>query len=148
MAEVPPASPVPADATVEQLLALLAERDRMIERLVERITQLEARLGRNWQNSSQPPSADAFVKPPPRSLRRRSGRKPGKSDGERGFHLQARPDPDEVQIHRPTACCDAGPDWPRPPWSVSSAGGSSTCRRSGCGWSSTARSVGSAAAER
>jgi|tagenome__1003787_1003787.scaffolds.fasta_scaffold20715539_1 transposase len=81
MAEVPPASPVPADATVEQLLALLAERDRMIERLVERTTQLEAGLGRNWQNSSQPPSADTFVKPPPRSLRGRSGRKPGKSDG-------------------------------------------------------------------
>src|SRR5215211_1725725 len=101
MAELSPASPVPADPTVEQLLALLAERDQMIERLVERIGQLEARVGRNSQNSSQPPSADAFVKPPPRSLRHRSGRKPGKGEGERGFRLQARPDPDEVHLHRP-----------------------------------------------
>ncbi len=101
MVEVPPVSPVPVDPTVEQLLVLLAERDRMIQRLVKRITQLEARVGRNSQNSSQPPNSDAFVEPPPRSLRRRSGRQPGKGHGERGFRLKPRPNPDEVQIPRP-----------------------------------------------
>jgi transposase len=110
MTQLPPVSPVPPDATVEQLLVLLTERDRLIEQLVGRLTQLEARLGRNSQNSSRPPSSDAFVKPPPRSLRRASGRKPGKGGGERGFRLEPRPDPDEVQIHRPSACsrCGAG----------------------------------------
>jgi len=108
MAEVPPIVPVPADPTVEQLLVLLAERDRLIERLVERITQLEARVGRNSQNSSQPPSSDGFVKPPPRSLRRPSGRKPGKGSGERGFRLESRPDPDEVRLHQPRACRRCG----------------------------------------
>lgn len=108
MAEVPVLSAVPPDPTVEQLLVLLAERDRMIERLVERLTQLEARVGRNSQNSSQPPSSDAFVKPPPRSLRRPSGRKPGKGEGERGFRLEPRPDPDEVRLHRPQTCCRCG----------------------------------------
>lgn len=37
--------------------------------LTERVSQLEARLGKNSQNSSKSPSSDAFVKPPPRSLR-------------------------------------------------------------------------------
>jgi Family of unknown function (DUF6444) len=48
----------------------LVERDRLIAALSIRVTQLEARLGKNSQNSSKPPSSDAFVKPPPRSLRR------------------------------------------------------------------------------
>jgi len=40
--------------------------------LTGRLAELETRLGKNSQNSSQPPSSDAFVKPPP-SLRRQSG---------------------------------------------------------------------------
>ena len=99
MVDVPPVSSVPADPTVAQLLKLLAERDRLlaerdqllaerdrvqaeqaelIAALTGRLAELETRLGKNSQNSSQPPSSDAFVKPPPRSLRRQSGRKPGK----------------------------------------------------------------------
>lgn len=77
---MPPASSVPADPTVEQLLLLLAERDRalverdrLIARLAERVAELEARLGKNSRNSSKPPSTDVLAKPPPRSLRRASG---------------------------------------------------------------------------
>ena len=72
-------SSVPAAPTVEQLLVLLVERDRLIESLVARVGELEARLAKNSQNSSKPPSTDnPFVKPPPRSLRGKSGRRPGK----------------------------------------------------------------------
>jgi Family of unknown function (DUF6444) len=77
---------------------LLAERDRLqaeqaelIAALTGRVAELETRLGKNSQNSSQPPSSDAFVKPPPRSLRRQSGRKPGKGPGDPGFRLGAPP---------------------------------------------------------
>jgi len=93
---------------MEQLLVLLAERDALIVALTAKVAELEARLGKNSQNSSKPPSSDAFVKPPPRSLRRQSGRKPGKQPGDPGFRLQQRPDPDEVRVHVPEVCRGCG----------------------------------------
>jgi len=108
-------SPIPAVPSVEQLLVLLAERDgalaardALIVELAARVADLEARLGKNSQNSSKPPSSDAFVKPPPRSLRRASGRKPGKQPGDPGFRLVQRPDPDEVRVHVPEVCRGCG----------------------------------------
>lgn len=94
---------------------MLAERDRMIEELTARVAGLEARLGKNSQNSSKPPSSDAFVKPPPRSLRRQSGRKPGKQQGDRGSRLERRPDPDEVVVHAPSTCRSCGHGLDRAP---------------------------------
>ena len=81
----------------------LVERDRLVvelsARVLElsaRVTQLEARVSKNSQNSSKPPSSDAFVKPPPRSLCRSSGRQSGEQPGGQGFALKPRPEPDEV----------------------------------------------------
>ena len=101
-------SSVPDAPTVEQLLVVLAERDRVIEQLSARVAELEARLGKNSQNSSKPPSSDAFVKPPPRSLRKKTGRKPGKQPGDRGARLEPSADPDEVVAHTPTSCGSCG----------------------------------------
>ncbi|MGI8521815.1 MAG: IS66 family transposase, partial [Nocardioides sp.] len=96
-------------------MAELGRQDEVIaalraanEEFGRRISLLEARLGKNSQNSSKPPSSDAFVKPPPRSLRRKSGRKPGKGQGEAGFRLEPRPDPDEVRVHVPETCRGCG----------------------------------------
>jgi transposase len=96
--------------SVEQLLAQLAERDVVIAALSARVAELEARLGKNSQNSSKPPSSDAFVKPPPRSLRKKTGRRPGKQDGERGSRLEPRPDPDQIVTHPPACCGSCGED--------------------------------------
>jgi transposase len=95
---------------VEQLLVLLAERDALIVELAGRVAELEARLGKNSQNSSKPPSTDGYVKPEPRSLRRASGRKPGKQPGDRGFRLEQRADPDETVVHVPQVCRGCGSD--------------------------------------
>jgi len=89
----------------------LAERDRLIVELTARVAELEARLGKNSRNSSAPPSSDnPFVKPPPRSLRAKTGRRPGKQAGERGARLEPRPDPDRVVVHVPQACAGCGGD--------------------------------------
>jgi transposase len=103
-------SSVPDAPSVEQLLVMLAERDRVIAELSARVAELEARLGKNSQNSSKPPSSDAFVKPAPRSLRKKSGRKPGKQSGDRGARLEPRADPDEVMTHTPVSCGSCGED--------------------------------------
>jgi hypothetical protein len=70
----------------QELLSLLAERDRLVEQLQARITGLEARLAglerllsRNSGNSSMPPSSDDLPgkKPPHDNPRRGCGRRPG-----------------------------------------------------------------------
>ena len=94
----------------EQLAAENAELREANGALMVRVTQLEARLGKNSQNSSKPPSTDVFVKPPPRSLRGKSGRKPGKQAGGQGFRLEPRENPDAVVVHAPGACRSCGGD--------------------------------------
>jgi hypothetical protein len=95
-----------------ELEALLAERDAVIVEQAARIAELEAvvgelraRLGQNSRNPSNPPSSDGYAKLPvskskKRSLRRRSGRKPGGQPGADGHHLERREDPDEDEVHR------------------------------------------------
>lgn len=102
----------------EQLAALVVEQAETIERLNARIVVLEAevddlkrRLAQNSRNSSRPPSSDGLAKPPaPRSLRRRSGRKPGGQPGHDGGHLEMVADPDEVLEHAVTGCDRCGRD--------------------------------------
>ncbi len=108
---------VERDARIELLLVQLAERDALItglrgevDALKATVATLEVRLGKNSQNSSKPPSTDAFVKPPPRSLRRPSGRPPGKQSGEPGMRLEPVASPDAVLIHEPGRCQSCGED--------------------------------------
>ena len=89
---------------------MLAQCDALIAVLAGRVAELEARLGRNSRNSSKPPSSDGLGKPAPKSLRKPSGRKPGKQQGDPGFRLQPRAVPDEVRTHVPTGCLGCGAD--------------------------------------
>lgn len=93
-----------------ELKALVVELRQANQMLAERVSQLEARLGKNSQNSSKPPASDVFVKPPPRSLRRKSGRGPGKQPGAGGARLQPRAEPDEMVVHQPVSCRSCGAD--------------------------------------
>jgi transposase len=103
--------------TYEQLLALVGElsarneeQARLIAEQAERIAELERRLGQNSGNSSLPPSSDRFGKPKPGSLRKATGRRPGKQPGSPGTALRQVDDPDEVVDHVPAACVGCGAD--------------------------------------
>jgi chromosome segregation ATPase len=62
------------------------ELEGVITSLQERIKTLEGRQAKDSHNSSLPPSSDRFVRPP-KSLRQKSGKKPGGQKGHRGHHL-------------------------------------------------------------
>jgi transposase len=86
------------------LAALVVEQAGVIEELRSEVSELKRRLAQNSRNSSRPPSSDGLSKPPPRSLRRPSGRKPGGQDGHRGGHLEKVAIPDEIIDHVPSVC--------------------------------------------
>jgi len=134
-----PDEPVPDDAAGlraanARLRALLAERDGQIavlrghlgelaalqeeaaglrERaagLEAQVADLAARLAQNSQNSSRPPSSDGLAKPAPKSLRAKSGRKPGRPKGQPGATMQLSDCPDRVVRHRPACCSGCAAD--------------------------------------
>jgi transposase len=83
----------------------------MVETLQAQIVELTARLGQNSQNSSRPPASDSpFVKPAPKSLRRKSGRKPGGQPGHPGSTLALVANPNERLRHEPGPCSGCGAD--------------------------------------
>jgi transposase len=109
----------------DELAALVVAQARLIEELRGEVGQLRAdneklraenaelrrRLGMNSRNSSMPPGSDSpFVKPAPKSLRRRSGRKPGGQPGHPGSTLALVDNPNERKRHEPGSCsgCGAG----------------------------------------
>jgi transposase len=70
--------------------------------------ELKAQLVKNSTNSSKPPSSDGLVKPAPKSLRGKSGRRPGGQKGHPGRTLAQVPVPDEEVRHEPRACRGCG----------------------------------------
>jgi transposase len=94
------------------VVAALAQRDVVIAELRAENAELRRQLGLNSRNSSKPPSTDGLAKPAPKSLRRRSGRKPGGQPGHPGSRLEQVSAPDEVLRHEPRACggCGSGLD--------------------------------------
>jgi hypothetical protein len=85
------------DALRAQVAALAAE-----------VADLRARLGQNPRNSSKPPSSEGLAKPSPRSLRRKSGRRPGRPKGQPGATLEMTDHPDEVLTCEPGRCAGRG----------------------------------------
>src|SRR3954465_10024395 len=103
----------------EQLAALVAAQERMIAQLQARIAEQEAeiaelkrQLAASSPNPSKPPSSDGLDKPAPKSLRGRSGRKPGGQPGREGRTLRQIERPDEGGVHRPGAGRGCGADLP------------------------------------
>jgi transposase len=124
---VPEVPGVPDDAAGlraanARLRELLAERDERIAGqdaeiavlrealggLQSQVEGLAAQVKSNSRNSSRPPSSDGLAKPAPKSLRGKSGRKPGRPKGQPGATMQLSDHPDKVVKHRPKRCAACG----------------------------------------
>ncbi|MGH3884788.1 MAG: IS66 family transposase [Pseudonocardiaceae bacterium] len=104
---------MPADRrpSYDELAALAVRQAEQIEQLKTEVADLRRQLGQNSRNSSKPPSSDSpFVKPAPKSLRRKSGRKPGGQPGHPGSGLAQVADPNERLRHEPGPCSGCGAD--------------------------------------
>jgi transposase len=96
------------DAEIAQLRAQLEAYGSQVEELRAEMEALRARLRQNPRNSSKPPSAEGLAKPTPRSLRKKTGRKPGRPKGQPGATLEMTGHPDHVITHEPGRCCGCG----------------------------------------
>ena len=74
-----------------------------LETLNTRVHQLEGRVAKDSHNSSKPPSSDGYARKT-RSLRQKSGKKPGGQTGPPGRTLRLVEAPDEVIVVRPQTC--------------------------------------------
>ncbi len=98
------------EARIAELIGENAVLAGEVARLIVLVEELQRRVGKDSSNSSKPPSSDdPFTKPAKskdRSLRRRSGRKPGKQPGDPGSALPLVEHPDEVVVVDPPVCPD------------------------------------------
>jgi transposase len=94
-------------AALEAENALLRQQNAALqEQLAAALAELQAltgRLAKDSHNSSKPPSSDGLARKT-RSLRQRSGRRPGGQPGHRGSTLALVEAPDRVVLHRPAVC--------------------------------------------
>ena len=99
------------DAHIAHLLAQGAQVDELQARVAElqaQVADLTARVKQTSKNSSRPPSSDGLGKPEPKSLRKKTGRKPGRPKGQPGATMELTGTPDHVLRHEPPACRKCG----------------------------------------
>jgi transposase len=91
------------DEELEQLRQENSALREQVALLSERISVLEAERAKDSHNSHLPPSSDRFGRQP-KSLRKRSGKKPGGQAGHAGSTLKLSPTPDQVIVHPVEVC--------------------------------------------
>jgi transposase len=100
--------PTPPPPSHEVLAAENAQLKAVLAQALTRIAELEARLGMTSKNSGKPPSSDGLAKPAPKSLRGRTGRGPGRPNGQPGVTLRQVEVADREITHEPGGCCRCG----------------------------------------
>ncbi len=93
-------------ATILELREIIEQQTLVIERQRQEIAELKERLNRNSRNSSKPPSSDGLAKPAPKSLRKKSGKKPGAQKGHTGHGFSLTAPISETVIHMPEQCVE------------------------------------------
>ena len=88
-----------ARTSLAKLIDLLLRLETQVRELRRQVRELQARLALNSTNSHKPPSTDGLAKAPPKSLRQKTGRRPGGQAGHPGQTLQPVARPDHVRVH-------------------------------------------------
>ena len=90
--------------TVASLNQNIQIQTETIEKLTQKIADLEEQLHKNSHNSSKPPSSDGYSKPNPKSLRPKSDKKPGGQKGHKFLNLPVPKKIDRKVSHYPEKC--------------------------------------------
>lgn len=100
-----------AKTNPETLVDIIMILQEQVQMLTQRVAKLEEQISKNSRNSSKPPSSDGLKKPgpKPKSLRKRSGKKPGGQKGHKGHTLEKAAEPDYV-IPLSITTCSCGAD--------------------------------------
>ncbi len=100
-----------AKTNPETLVDIIMTFQEQIQILTQRVVQLEEQVNKNSRNSSKPPSSDGIKKPgrKTKSLRKRSGKKPGGQKGHKGHCLEKAEEPDYI-IPLPIISCSCCAD--------------------------------------
>jgi transposase len=90
-----------------RLREIIQQQQAMMDHLQKQVQALQARLSKDSHNSHLPPSSDRFERQP-KSLRRKSEKKPGGQEGHSGKSLQWSLAPDEIILEQVERCevCD------------------------------------------
>jgi transposase len=95
------------EAVIALVAGLMATFEQQVTELRAQVKELHDRLALNSHNSSKPPSSNAPAQRT-KSLRTRSGKKPGAQPGHRGTTLKASSTPDRIVVHAAATCQDCG----------------------------------------
>ena len=88
---------------IEQQQKVIEGLQKQTALLTEQVQALQERLKKDSHNSHLPPSSDRFHRQP-KSLRKKSGKKPGGQAGHTGSTLLLSPSPDQVIVYPVESC--------------------------------------------
>jgi transposase len=95
------------NAALREEVGQIATLREELAKVKEHLQALQDQQAKDSRNSSKPPSSDGF-KRRTKSLRKKSGKKPGAQKGHPGHHLQRVKEPDAVIIHEVSSCGHCG----------------------------------------
>jgi transposase len=95
------------DSGKEATVALLKYLINEINNLKAELYELKNNLSKNSHNSNKPPSTDNMLIKP-KSLRKKTGQKPGGQKGHKGSSLNQVINPDKVEYRTPEGKCNCG----------------------------------------
>ena len=108
LSNIPKAEDVTSLAKAKEVIKLQADIIeqllKSLNKLQERVEELESRLAKNSRNSHKPPSTDGDNKPQPKSRRKKSNRPSGGQPGHKGHTLEQVSQPDDIKRQALNSC--------------------------------------------